>query len=229
ELAGRDLHDLDPHRPYVDEVAITCPECGGEARRVPEVIDAWYDSGSMPFARLGAPYQNLEQFEQAYPAQFICEAIDQTRGWFYSLMAVGTLVFGRSPYENVVCLGLVMDEQGRKMSKHLGNVIEPMGLMDAHGADAVRWFFAASGSPWGQRRIGAGVLGEIVRKVLLTYWNTASFLVLYANAGAGPGAGTGTGAGGRGAGRTPRTRPRRASGRCSTAGFCPKCTPACGR
>ena len=187
ELAGRDLSELDPHRPYVDQVTLACPECGGEARRVPEVIDAWYDSGSMPFARLGAPWQNLEQFQQTYPAQFICEAIDQTRGWFYSLMAVGTLVFGRSSYENVVCLGLVVDEDGRKMSKHLGNVIEPIPLMEAHGADAIRWFFAASGSPWSTRRIGAGTLDEIVRKVLLTYWNTVSFLVLYANAAAAQG------------------------------------------
>jgi isoleucyl-tRNA synthetase len=182
-LAGRDLSELDPHRPYVDDIVFPCPSCGLDAVRVPEVIDVWFDSGSMPFAQWGAPLRNLPSFESAYPAQFICEAIDQTRGWFYSLMAVGTLVFGRSAYENVVCLGLVMDEQGRKMSKHLGNVIEPMGLLDAHGADAVRWFFAASGSPWGQRRIGPGVLDEIVRKVLLTYWNTASFLVLYANAG----------------------------------------------
>ena len=151
---------------------------------MPEVIDAWFDSGSMPFAQWGAPLRNLASFEDAYPAQFICEAIDQTRGWFYSLMAVGTLVFGRSSYENVVCLGHVVDEQGRKMSKHLGNVMEPMGLMNGHGADAVRWFFAASGSPWGQRRIGPSVLDEIVRKVLLTYWNTVSFLVLYANASA---------------------------------------------
>jgi isoleucyl-tRNA synthetase len=184
-LAGRDLSALDPHRPYVDDVTFPCPECGLTATREPEVIDVWFDSGSMPFAQWGAPLRNLPSFEAAYPAQFICEAIDQTRGWFYSLMAVGTLVFGRSSYENVVCLGLVMDENGRKMSKHLGNVIEPMGLLDAHGADAVRWFFAASGSPWGQRRIGLSVLDEIVRKVLLTYWNTASFLVLYANAGSG--------------------------------------------
>jgi isoleucyl-tRNA synthetase len=182
ELAGRDLSTLDPHRPYVDEVVITCPDCGEQARRVPEVIDAWYDSGSMPFARLGAPWRNQEQFERAYPAQFICEAIDQTRGWFYSLMAVGVLLFGRSSYENVVCLGLVVDERGRKMSKHLGNVLEPIPLMEAHGADAVRWFFAASGSPWSTRRIGASTLDEIVRKVLLTYWHTVSFLVLYANA-----------------------------------------------
>jgi isoleucyl-tRNA synthetase len=203
-LAGRDLSGLDPHRPFVDDVTFPCPECGLLSVRVPEVIDVWFDSGSMPFAQWGAPLRNLAAFESAYPAQFICEAIDQTRGWFYSLMAVGTLVFGRSSYENVVCLGLVMDEQGRKMSKHLGNVIEPMGLMDAHGADAVRWFFAASGSPWGQRRIGGGVLAEIVRKVLLTYWNTASFLVLYANAGTGGGTGGGVGGGGRaGAGWAP--------------------------
>jgi isoleucyl-tRNA synthetase len=184
-LAGLDLTGLDPHRPQVDEVTFPCPACGQRASRVPEVIDVWFDSGSMPFAQWGAPLRNAAQFAAGYPAQFICEAIDQTRGWFYSLMAVGTLAFGRSAYENVVCLGLVMDEQGRKMSKHVGNVVEPMGLMDAHGADAVRWFFAASGSPWGQRRIGPGVLAEIVRKVLLTYWNVASFLVLYANASGG--------------------------------------------
>ena len=183
ELAGRDLTRLDPHRPYVDSITFTCPSCGGEARRVPEVIDVWYDSGAMPFAQFGAPWRGLPEFEASYPAQFICEALDQTRGWFYSLMAVGTLVFGRSAYENVVCVGLLVDETGRKMSKHLGNVLEPLPLMDAHGADALRWFFAASGSPWGDRRVGHDVLNEIVRKVLLTYWNTASFLVLYANAG----------------------------------------------
>ncbi len=183
ELAGRDLTGLDPHRPFVDSVTFTCPSCEGEARRVPEVIDVWYDSGSMPFAQFGAPWRELPEFEASYPAQFICEALDQTRGWFYSLMAVGTLVFGRSAYENVVCVGLLVDATGRKMSKHLGNVLEPIPLMDTHGADALRWFFAASGSPWGARRVGHDVLSEIVRKVLLTYWNTASFLVLYANAG----------------------------------------------
>jgi isoleucyl-tRNA synthetase len=192
-LAGQDLSGLDPHRPYVDDVSFPCPSCGLPATRAPEVIDVWFDSGSMPFAQWGAPLRNLASFEQAYPAQFICEAIDQTRGWFYSLMAVGTLVFGRSAYENVVCLGLVMDESGRKMSKHLGNVIEPMGLMNSHGADAVRWFFAASGSPWAPRRIGPHVLDEIVRKVLLTYWNTASFLVLYANSADAAGSGSGSG------------------------------------
>jgi isoleucyl-tRNA synthetase len=183
ERAGKDLTGLDPHRPFVDEITFACPQCGERARRVPEVIDVWYDSGAMPFAQHGAPLRNRAEFEAAYPAQFICEALDQTRGWFYSLMAVGTLVFGRSSYENVVCVGLLVDETGRKMSKHLGNVLEPIPLMDAHGADALRWFFAASGSPWGARRVGHDLLSEIVRKVLLTYWNTASFLVLYANAG----------------------------------------------
>jgi isoleucyl-tRNA synthetase len=184
ELAGRDMAGLDPHRPYVDHVTISCPQCGEQASRVPEVIDTWYDSGAMPFAQLGAPHRNQAEFEAAYPAQFIAEALDQTRGWFYSLMAVGTLVFGRSAYENVLCLGLLVDEHRRKMSKHLGNVLEPIPLMDRHGADAVRWFFTATGSPWANRKISHGVLEEIVRKVLLTYWNTTSFLVLYANASA---------------------------------------------
>ncbi len=186
-LSARDLSGLDPHRPYVDDVTFGCPECGREARRVPEVIDAWYDSGSMPFGQWGAPHCGVDEFKKAYPAQFICEAIDQTRGWFYSLMAVGTIVFDRSSYENVLCLGLILAEDGRKMSKHLGNVLEPMPLMDTHGADAVRWFMTASGSPWSARRVGHGVLEEIVRKVLLTYWNTVSFLVLYANAAASAG------------------------------------------
>src|SRR5271165_6617984 len=182
ELAGADVTGIDPHRPFVDDIVIRCPDCGESSRRVPEVIDVWFDSGAMAFAQFGAPWRNAAEFEQSYPAQFICEAIDQTRGWFYSLMTVSTLVFGRSAYENVVCLGLLVDERGRKMSKHLGNVLEPMQLMEAHGADAVRWFFAVSGSPWATRKIGPGVLEDIVRKVLLTYWNTASFLVLYASA-----------------------------------------------
>ncbi|MEU0481335.1 isoleucine--tRNA ligase [Streptosporangium sp. NPDC006013] len=181
-LSGQDVSALDPHRPYVDDVTLPCPTCGAEARRVPDVIDAWYDSGSMPFAQWGAPYRNEEMLEKAYPAQFICEATDQTRGWFYSLMAVGTLVFDRSSYENVLCLGLILAEDGRKMSKHLGNVLQPMPLMDQHGADALRWYMACSGSPWAARRVGHGALEEIVRKVLLTYWNTTSFFTLYANA-----------------------------------------------
>jgi isoleucyl-tRNA synthetase len=148
------------------------------------VIDAWYDSGSMPFAQWGYPLTGVEQFESSYPATFICEAIDQTRGWFYTLMAVGTLVFDRSSYENVVCLGHILDEEGRKMSKHLGNVLEPIPLMDAHGADAVRWFMAASGSPWQSRRVGHATIQEVVRKTLLTYWSTVSFQSLYGRAAA---------------------------------------------
>ncbi len=183
-LSGQDQSRLDPHRPFVDEVTLDCPTCGGRAHRVPELIDAWYDSGAMPFAQWGYPHApgSTERFERAYPAQFICEAIDQTRGWFYSLMAIGTLVFGRSAYEHVLCLGHILAEDGRKMSKHLGNILEPMPLMDTYGADAVRWFMACSGSPWSARRVGPGVLTEIVRKVLLTYWNTVSFHVLYARA-----------------------------------------------
>ncbi|MFT7837097.1 isoleucine--tRNA ligase [Saccharothrix sp. BKS2] len=181
-LAGRDLSGLDPHRPYVDAITFACPACGGTATRVPEVVDAWYDSGAMPFASLGYPHLpgSVEAFGKTYPAQYICEAIDQTRGWFYTLMAIGTLVFGRSAYENVVCLGHILAEDGRKMSKHLGNILEPIPLMDAHGADALRWFMACSGSPWSSRRVGPAPLDEIVRKVLLTYWNTASFFSLYA-------------------------------------------------
>ncbi len=181
-LAGRDLSLLDPHRPYVDEIELTCDQCGGVARRVPEVIDVWYDSGAMPFAQWGAPHRNLDEFNASFPAQYICEAIDQTRGWFYSLMAVSTLLYGRSSYETVLCLGLILDADGRKMSKHVGNVLDPFELFDQYGADAVRWLMLAGGSPWIDRRIGPESLEEIVRKVLLTYWNTASFYVLYANA-----------------------------------------------
>lgn len=182
-LAGADLSSLDPHRPYIDAITFACPECGETATRVPEVIDAWYDSGAMPFASLGYPHVSgsKEAFDATYPAQYICEAIDQTRGWFYTLMAVGTLVFDKSAYENVVCLGHIMAEDGRKMSKHLGNILLPIPVMDAHGADALRWFMACSGSPWAQRRIGPGPLDEIVRKILLTYWNTTSFFSLYAS------------------------------------------------
>jgi isoleucyl-tRNA synthetase len=184
DLAGRDLSELDPHRPYIDDITFTVAGEPGTYRRVPEVIDAWFDSGAMPFAQWGYPHVegSAEKFEQAYPAQYICEAIDQTRGWFYSLMAVGTLVFDRSSYESVVCLGHILAEDGRKMSKHLGNILLPIPLMDEHGADALRWFMACSGSPWSARRIGHAALSEIVRKVLLTYWNTVAFQALYANA-----------------------------------------------
>jgi isoleucyl-tRNA synthetase len=183
-LTGTDQSALDPHRPFVDDITFACPEdgCGQQARRVPEVIDAWFDSGSMPFAQWGYPHVEGSEamLEQAYPADFICEAIDQTRGWFYTLMAVGTLVFEQSSYRNVLCLGHILAEDGRKMSKHLGNILEPIPLMDQHGADAVRWFMAAGGSPWAARRVGHTTIQETVRKVLLTYWNTVAFQVLYA-------------------------------------------------
>ena len=179
ELSGTDVSALDPHRPYVDAVTLACPTCTRTATRVPEVIDAWYDSGAMPFAQVGHPHSGVEP---AYPAQFICEAIDQTRGWFYTLMAVGTLVFDRSPYETVLCLGHILDAEGRKMSKHLGNVMDPFELMERHGADALRWYMLCGGNPWSARRIGHEQVEEVVRKVLLTWWNTAAFLTLYADA-----------------------------------------------
>ncbi|MBM7774063.1 isoleucyl-tRNA synthetase [Actinokineospora baliensis] len=183
KLCGRDLSEVDPHRPFIDDITFTDVETGETATRVPEVIDAWFDSGSMPFAQLGYPHLpgSEEEFARSYPAQYIAEAIDQTRGWFYTLMAVGTLVFDKSSYENVVCLGHIMAEDGRKMSKHLGNILEPIPLMDKHGADAVRWFMLCSGSPWSPRRIGDSPLEEIIRKVLLTYWNTVSFFTVYAS------------------------------------------------
>jgi isoleucyl-tRNA synthetase len=180
ELSGRDLDD--PHRPFVDDVTFTVPGEEGTYRRVPQVIDAWFDSGSMPFAQFGAPYRNEETFRNSYPADYICEAIDQTRGWFYSLMAVGTLVFDRSSYETVLCLGHILAEDGRKMSKHLGNILEPIPLMDEHGADALRWFMLCTGSPWSARRVGHKVLEEIASKVIRTYWSIASFQSLYARA-----------------------------------------------
>jgi isoleucyl-tRNA synthetase len=179
-LSGTEL--TDPHRPFVDDVTFTRPGEEGTYRRVPQVIDAWFDSGSMPFAQFGAPHRNAELFEASYPADFICEAIDQTRGWFYTLMAVGTLVFDKSAYRNVVCLGHLLAEDGRKMSKHLDNILEPIPLLEQHGADAVRWFMVASGSPWSSRRIGHKALEEIASKVIRTYWSVASFQSLYARA-----------------------------------------------
>ena len=182
DLAGDHAIAVDPHRPFVDDITFGCPQCSGIATRVPEVIDCWYDSGAMPFAQWGYPENNTETFESRYPADFICEAIDQTRGWFYTLMAIGTLVFEESSYKNVLCLGHILDEDGRKMSKHLGNVLEPIPLMDEHGADALRWFMLVSGSPWQARRVGHGTIAEVVRKTLLTYWNTVAFQSLYARA-----------------------------------------------
>ena len=183
--AGRDLTDLDPHRPSIDEIVFACPECGEEARRVPEVIDAWYDSGAMPFAQWGYHPElgrGEELFERRFPADFISEAIDQTRGWFYTLMAEGVLHFDSPAYRAVVCFGFIVDEQGRKMSKSLGNVVDPMSVMERHGADALRWVLLTSGSPWSSRRLGETVLEEAVRQFLLTLWHVYSFFVLYANA-----------------------------------------------
>ena len=150
EYAGTELSTLDPHRPYVDDIQWACTQCNSTMVRVNEVIDGWYDSGAMPFAQWGYPHKegSKEKFAAAYPADFICEAIDQTRGWFYTLMAIGTLVFDKSSYKTVLCLGHIVDKDGRKMSKHLGNILEPISLMDQHGADAVRWFMLAAGSPW---------------------------------------------------------------------------------
>ena len=184
KLAGQELSKLDPHRPFVDDIKFNCQECQTQMQRIPEVIDCWYDSGAMPFAQWGYPHQtgSVEQFKAAYPADFICEAIDQTRGWFYTLMTIGTLVFDKSSYKTVLCLGHILDKDGRKMSKHLGNVLEPMPLMNQHGADAVRWYMLAAGSPWSARRVGHDAITDVVRKTLLTYWNTISFFTLYANA-----------------------------------------------
>jgi isoleucyl-tRNA synthetase len=184
ERAGLDLLELDPHRPFVDDITFTCAQCSSTMTRVPEVIDCWFDSGAMPFAQWGYPHKegSKEKFEAAYPADFICEAIDQTRGWFYTLMTIGTLVFDQSSYKNVLCLGHILDKDGRKMSKHLGNVLEPIALMDQHGADAVRWYMLAAGSPWSARRVGHDAISDVVRKTLLTYWNTLSFHSLYAHA-----------------------------------------------
>jgi len=184
QLSGRELSQTDPHRPYVDDIMFPCPECSLTMNRVSEVIDCWYDSGAMPFAQWGYPHKegSTEAFEAAYPADFICEAIDQTRGWFYTLMTIGTLVFDESSYKTVLCLGHILDKDGRKMSKHLGNVLQPIPLMDQHGADAVRWYMLAAGSPWSARRVGHDALSDVVRKTLLTYWNTVSFFTLYANA-----------------------------------------------
>ena len=180
--AGRDLSGLDPHRPFVDEVTFACPECGQEARRVPDVLDAWFDSGSMPFAQWGYPHtpEGRAAFERAFPADFISEGLDQTRGWFYSLLAVSTLLFDQTSFRNVVCLGLIVDRNGRKMSKSLGNVLDPFQLLDRYGADPLRWFMLASGSPWVSRRLFPEAIEDVTRSLFLTLWNTFSFFTLYA-------------------------------------------------
>jgi isoleucyl-tRNA synthetase len=172
----------DPHRPYVDDVEIPSPTGGEPLRRVPEVIDVWFDSGSMPFAQWGAPHTGQETFERDFPADYICEALDQTRGWFYSLLAVNTLLFGKAPYKDVVCLGLILDEQGEKMSKSKGNIVAPWDVLDRYGADALRWYFFTSKQPWDGYQFSVEAVGESLRQFLLQLWNTYGFYTLYANA-----------------------------------------------
>jgi len=172
----------DLHRPYIDAVTLDCQECGGEMRRVESVIDTWYDSGAMPFAQFHYPFENQELFEERFPADFICEAIDQTRGWFYTLLAESTLLFDTSSYRNCVCLGLILDPDGQKMSKSKGNVVEPWEVIERHGADAFRWYYLTAQQPWSGYRFSVDTVGESVRQLLLTLWNTYSFWVLYANA-----------------------------------------------
>jgi isoleucyl-tRNA synthetase len=173
--------DADLHRPYIDEVKLPCEACGAEMTRVPEVLDAWYDSGSMPFAQRGYPGQGRSEFEASFPADFIAEAMDQTRGWFYSLLAISTILFGQNAYRNVICLGLVVDPKGQKQSKSRGNVLDPDFLFDTFGSDAVRWFFYTSAPVGENYRTGEHELREVVRQFLLTLWNVYSFFVTYAN------------------------------------------------
>jgi len=180
ELSGVRLED--PHRPFVDEVGFPCPECHRRMKRVPEVIDVWFDSGAMPFAQFHAPFENEEKFRSRFPADYICEAIDQTRGWFYSQLAVSTLLFDQSDFKNVVCLGLILDEDGQKMSKSRGNIVVPWDVIDRFGADAFRWYFFTSKQPWDGYRFSMDAVGEGDRLFLRRLWNTYAFYVQYANA-----------------------------------------------
>ena len=178
---GKDVpDDIELHKPYIDGITIKCEKCGKEMHRVPDVIDCWFDSGSMPFAQYHYPFENKELFEKRFPAQFISEAIDQTRGWFYTLMAISTLLFDRAPFENCLVLGHVQDKDGLKMSKHKGNVVDPWSVLDKQGADAVRWYFCASSSPWLPTRFYPEGISEYQRKFIGTFWNTYAFYVLYA-------------------------------------------------
>ncbi len=176
-----DADKIELHRPYIDTVTIKCPDCGKDMHRVPEVIDCWFDSGAMPFAQHHYPFENKELFESQFPAQFISEAVDQTRGWFHSLMAESTLLFNKSPYENVIVLGLVLDENGQKMSKSKGNAVDPFEALKKHGADAIRWYFYTNSAPWLPNKFSDATVVEGQRKFMGTLWNTYAFFVLYAN------------------------------------------------
>ncbi|MDB1973495.1 isoleucine--tRNA ligase [[Clostridium] symbiosum] len=173
--------DIELHRPYIDSVTITCPECGREMHRVPEVIDCWFDSGAMPFAQHHYPFENKDLFEQQFPADFISEAVDQTRGWFYSLLAISTLIFNKAPYKNVIVMGHVQDENGQKMSKSKGNAVDPFDALETYGADAIRWYFYVNSAPWLPNRFHGKAVMEGQRKFMGTLWNTYAFFVLYAN------------------------------------------------
>ncbi len=181
ELGDNVPADIELHRPYIDNVTIKCEKCGGRMHRTPEVIDCWFDSGSMPFAQWHYPFENKEIFEANFPAAFISEAIDQTRGWFYTLMAISTLLFDKAPFENCIVMGHVQDAEGRKMSKHIGNVVDPWDVLGVQGADAVRWYFYASGAPWLPTRFSGELVSEMQRKFMGTLWNTYAFFSLYAS------------------------------------------------
>lgn len=181
QRAGRDLSQSDLHRPHVDEITFTCPECDGKMKRVPELIDVWFDSGSMPVGQWHYPFENQEQFKTHFPADFICEAVDQTRGWFYSLHAISTLLFDQECFRNVICLGLILDGEGRKMSKSRGNVADPWDVLNQSGADAMRWYLYTASPPGQERRYSSELVAEVVRNFTLTLWNTYSFFVTYAN------------------------------------------------
>ncbi len=181
EMSDNCPDDIELHRPYIDAVTIKCPECGKEMHRVPEVIDCWFDSGSMPFAQWHYPFENKDIFEKRFPADFISEAVDQTRGWFYSLIAISTLLFDEAPYKNVIVLGHVQDKDGRKMSKSKGNAVDPMQALGQHGADAIRWYFYENSAPWLPNRFHDDAVQEGQRKFMGTLWNTYAFFVLYAN------------------------------------------------
>ena len=181
EMSPNCPENIELHRPYIDEVTITCPECGKQMKRVPEVIDCWFDSGSMPFAQHHYPFENQDLFEAQFPAQFISEAVDQTRGWFYSLLAISTLLFNKAPFENVIVLGHVQDANGQKMSKSKGNAVDPFDALESFGADAIRWYFYANSAPWLPNRFHDKAVVEYQRKFLGTLWNVYAFFVLYAD------------------------------------------------